>query len=223
MVGLKGQTIDWKGEDGGWYTLLSEGDTGVQINLRLTAPLAAEFPDRQLITGFALKIADGHSVVIQTKDPYTVESTGCSKDVYSPCLSENALDIIVDGEDYQSVAVANVAFLGGTVLSAVNLPVECQPYGSDVTWARKFVESGHGRYLSAVEDTGDWVFSWSENTAAPSWCEKFIGESGAEGLLDHRSKHAVFRIETSSFSVRLHHGTNHQVHILVSRVMKYPW
>lgn len=211
MVGLQGQRIDWNGEDGAWYALLTERDPGVQINVRLTAPLATEFPDRQLITGFALKGADGHSIVIKTKDPYTVQTSGCPENVDLTCLSENALDIIVDGEDHPTVAVENALFLGGTVMTAANLPTECQPFGGDVIWARQFADMAHERYLNDVQDVDEWVLGWSATTAAPFWCETFIAESGTEGLLDYRSMHAVFRIQTPSFSVRLHHGTNNQV------------
>lgn len=84
MIGLHGQTIYWKGEDSGWYILLFSGGDGVQICLRFTAPFPAEVPGRQLITGFALKRTDGHSLVINTKNPYTIMTNGCFMRSTSP-------------------------------------------------------------------------------------------------------------------------------------------
>lgn len=43
MVGLLGKKIDWVGEDGGWYCLISDRDD-FQLNIRVTAPMPEEFP-----------------------------------------------------------------------------------------------------------------------------------------------------------------------------------
>ncbi|CAN0423163.1 unnamed protein product, partial [Ectocarpus sp. 13 AM-2016] len=50
MQGLRGQKIDWSGVDGGWYSLIKDDTADVNINVRVTAPLPDQFPDRQLIT-----------------------------------------------------------------------------------------------------------------------------------------------------------------------------
>lgn len=209
MVGFQGQKIDWMGDDGGWYVLLSDGDD-VRMAVRLTAPLPSEFPDRQLITGFALQLEDNHSLVIETKEPYTTETSSCPE--CAPCLSENALRVTVDGLVQPSLPT-QITLLPGMMatLGACNLPAECQPYGSDVIWADKFATMSAGRRLT-TESLSDWAFGWVDSTAAPSWCEKFLAEIGDEGLLEYSGKHSVFRIETPALTVRLHHGTNHQVH-----------
>lgn len=209
MMGFRGQIIDWKGKNGGWYVLLADAG-GLQMSVRLTAPLADEFPDRQLITGFALKYQNGHSIVMETKEPYTTETGGCPRNLNGPCLSEHALKITVDGEPHLDVPSENVLLSGGAVLTAFNLPAECQPYGGDVVWAHNFAKIMDHRRLSAEVNPAEWVGGWSETTAAPSWCNKFLSESGAEGLLNYCSKHSVFNIETNEVTVRLHHGTNHQ-------------
>lgn len=65
------------------------------------------------------------------------------------------------------------------------------------------------RLLAAKKSLDDWVRDWSASTAASWWCEKFLDESGTEGLLEYHSKHAVFGMESPSVGVRLHHGPNH--------------
>lgn len=59
MISFRGQTIDWKGEDGGWYVLLSD-TVDMQMSVRLAAPLSKDLPDRQLITGVGIKYQNGH-------------------------------------------------------------------------------------------------------------------------------------------------------------------
>ena len=77
MTGLLGQKVDWIGEDGAWYNLVM--DQAFTINARVTAPMSAEFPDRQLMTGLAMVFTDEEggtqeSVVFKIVDPY---STAC--------------------------------------------------------------------------------------------------------------------------------------------------
>ena len=62
IKGLRGQTIDWSGMDGGWYCMLRDMDSDLHLNIRLTAPLPEEFPDRQLMTGLSV-LSEGHSLV----------------------------------------------------------------------------------------------------------------------------------------------------------------
>lgn len=45
------------------------------------------------------------------------------------------------------------------------------------------------------------------NMAAPGWCVKYIEESDLEDL---QSTHAIFKIKTSTVTVRLHAGLNRQ-------------
>lgn len=207
MVGFQGQRIDWKGEDGGWYVLLNDDD--VQLSVRLTAPLVEEFPDRQLMTAVAMKYGDGHSVIIETKEPYSTETEGCPDDWYTPCLAENALRIIVDGKEHLAVPTERSSLPGDATITASNLPAECQPYGGDLIWANTFAQMCAQRRVSESSFI-DWVSSWSESTAAPGWCDKFLAEAGVEGALMYSSKHAVFSIDTPALAVRVHHGTNHQ-------------
>lgn len=210
MVGMQGQKFDWSGEDGGWYVLLSDAD--LEVAVRLTAPLPEEFPDRQLMTGFSTKYGDGHSIVIENKHPYTTETEDCPDALEGPCLSEHALKITVDGQEVLDVATDRMSLPGGATMTAVNLPVQCQPYGGDVIWAKSFKEIATNRHLSVIYDTVDeWVARWSAKAAAPTWCDRFLAESGAGGLLRHEGKHSVFKIDTPSLTVRLNHGTNHQV------------
>ena len=77
MQGLRGQKIDWSGEDGAWYSLIKDDAVNLQVNVRLNAPLPDEFPSRQLITGMSV-LSEGHSLVIEVKDPYSVSTGGCS-------------------------------------------------------------------------------------------------------------------------------------------------
>ncbi|MEP4900176.1 MAG: hypothetical protein ABJX82_00025, partial [Paracoccaceae bacterium] len=88
MTGLSGQSLEWSGEDGGWYALIQ--DEGVQINVRLTAPLAKDFPNRQLVTGVSVLSGEGHSFVVEVQNPYSVETSGCPNGVH-PCLADGAL------------------------------------------------------------------------------------------------------------------------------------
>lgn len=68
MQGLRGQKIDWSGVDGTWYCLLTDDSIGLHVNVRLTAPLPKEFPDRQLITGVSV-LSQGTSLVIEVRRP----------------------------------------------------------------------------------------------------------------------------------------------------------
>ncbi|CAM9798188.1 unnamed protein product [Laminaria digitata] len=53
MVGLLGQTIDWAGADSAWSCLFSEG-SDTHVNVRLSAPMPEEFPDRQVISAVSV-------------------------------------------------------------------------------------------------------------------------------------------------------------------------
>lgn len=209
MHGLRGQMVDWKGEDGAWYALISDSDE-VHLSVRVTAPLPESFPDRQLITGVGIKYAYGHSLVIETKDPYTTVTEGCPHESPMPCLSDNALRITVDDEEWTTSPIDSMLLPGDAVMTAVNLPPQCQPFGGDLIWAETFARMTSRRLMEQSDNFVKWASTWASTTAAPSWCTKFLEEEGAEGALNSRSKHSVFRIKTPNFTVRLHHGTNHQ-------------
>lgn len=209
MHGLLGQAVDWKGVDGAWYAILSDS-ADMQLSVRLTAPLPQEFPDRQLMTAVAIKYNGGHSIVIENRHPYTTETEGCN-DLISPCLSDNSLRFIVDGKEQPAVPMENFALPGQATITAVNLPPECQPYGGDMIWAETYANMVSRRRLAAGAPTfREWAHTWTRVTAAPTWCEKYLEEAGDDGAMTHRGKHTAFRIETPAFTIRMHHGTNHQ-------------
>ena len=97
MQGLRGQQIDWLGEDGAWYSLIKDDAINLQVNIRLTAPLPDKSPNRQLITGISV-LSEGHSLVIEVKDPYNVSTQACN-DHRTPCLGDGGLHMVVNGKD----------------------------------------------------------------------------------------------------------------------------
>ena len=101
MKGLRGQKIDWSGIDVGWYNMLTDIDAGLHVNVRVTAPLPEEFPDRQLITGLSV-LSEGHSLVVQVKNPYDINTDGCPRGI-SPCLANGGLSAVVDGEEVEGL------------------------------------------------------------------------------------------------------------------------
>ncbi|CAN0282163.1 unnamed protein product [Scytosiphon promiscuus] len=208
MQGLRGQRIDWFGVDGGWYSLIKDDNADLHINVRLTAPLPDEFPDRQLLTGLSV-MSEGHSLVIEVENPYTIDTSGCPEGA-SPCLANGGLSISVDGQEVdellrfsRQVPVAD----GAISLSASNLPVECRQFGGDRIWARMYQEMLEGRrVLLGGESLEDWILRY-DHVAAPGWCAKYITEND---LADLQSTHAIFKIETSTATVRLNAGVNFQ-------------
>lgn len=48
MTGFLGQTFDFTGEDGAWYSLIA--DLNMHINMRVTAPMT-DFPEITYVTG----------------------------------------------------------------------------------------------------------------------------------------------------------------------------
>lgn len=130
MVGLLGQKIDWVGEDNMWYCLLSDG-RDFYGNVRLSAPMKDEFPDRQLVSAISLLTNDGHSLLIEVKDPYVTETDGCPQDSLASCPAEGGVRILVDGEVSSPVQSPGerVHLPGGVVFSAANLLPECRPFG----------------------------------------------------------------------------------------------
>lgn len=72
-------------------------------------------------------------------------------------------------------------------ITASNLPAECQPCGGDVAWANTFMQMADHRNLIRDQGLDECMMSWSASMAAPSWCEQFVAENGADGLLGLRS------------------------------------
>ncbi|CAM9699106.1 unnamed protein product [Ectocarpus fasciculatus] len=209
MRGLRGQTINWSGVDGGWYSLIKDDAADLNVNVRVTAPLPDEFPDRQLMTGLAV-LSQGHSVVIEVKNPYTTDTGGCPEGV-SPCLANGGLRIIVDGQEIDELLrfSRQVPVADGVIsVSASNLPVECRQFGGDKIWAHLYQEIlGGGRKLLGGESLEEWILRFDHNMPARRWCAKYIAESK---LADLQSTHAIFKIETSTVTVRLNAGVNYQ-------------
>ena len=209
MRGLRGQRIDWSGVDGGWYSMIKDDSNDLNINVRVTAPLPDEFPDRQLMTSLSV-ISEGHSLIVEVANPYTVNTGGCPDGV-SPCLANGGLRMIVDGQEVDELLrfsrVVPVAD-GAVSVSASNLPVECRQFGGDRIWARMFQEMLDGmRQLRGAESFEDWILEHDHSMAAPGWCAKYIAEND---LADLQSNHAIFKIETSTVTVRLNAGINYQ-------------
>ncbi|CAM9237150.1 unnamed protein product, partial [Hapterophycus canaliculatus] len=207
MLGLRGQKIDWSGVDGGWYSLIQDNNAGININVRVTAPLPDEFPGRQLVTGLSL-LVEGHSLVIEVKDPYTVHTEGCPHGV-SPCLANGGLRAVVDGAEADDlIRFSRTALVADDliVVSASNLPVECRQFGGDRIWARMYKEMSQSRRLLSENTLEDWILSFPQ-MAAHDWCVKYIAEND---LADLQSTHGIFRIETPTLTVRLNAGVNYQ-------------
>lgn len=206
MQGLSGQQIDWSGEDGGWYSLIKDDEVALQVNVRLTAPLPVDFAHRQLMTGLSI-ISEGHSIIIEASDPYSVKTDGCPEGS-SPCLADGGLRITVDGEERNDLLAPtrDEYVANGIEMSASNLPVECRQFGGDKIWARMHEEFVLGRRTLLPETFEDWLLKFS-NQAAPDWCYKFLAENG---LADVQSNHAVFKIATPTVTIRLDAGVDHQ-------------
>ena len=216
MVGLLGQKIDWAGVDNGWYCLLSDGPD-LHVNVRLSAPMPEEFPDRQLISAVSVLTDDGlHSLVVEVKDPYTTTTAGCPEDSSVPCLADGGLRVLVDGKESAAMQApaTNVRLPGGSpvVVSVANLPAECRLFGGDRIWAATFAKMmTNERQLrsSGSVSFADWILQ-PDTLAAPTWCAKFVEEGGDYGILSTDAEHATFRVETPVTTVRINVGVNYQ-------------
>ncbi|CAM9421257.1 unnamed protein product [Ectocarpus sp. 12 AP-2014] len=209
MRGLRGQRIDWYGVDGGWYSLIKDDNADLNVNIRVTAPLPDEFPNRQLMTGLTV-LSEGHSLVIEVANPYTINTDGCPRGV-SPCLANGGLRIYVDGQEADEllrfsrhVPVGD----GAITVSATNLPVECRQFGGDKIWAHTYKDMIDGRRrMLGDESLEEWILRYDHSMPARRWCAKYIAEND---LADLQSTHAIFKIETPSVTVRLNAGVNYQ-------------
>ena len=207
MRGLRGQMIDWSGVDGSWYNLIKDDEVDLHINLRVTAPLPREFPDRQLITGVSV-ISEGHSLVVEIRNPYTVDTDGCPTGV-SPCLADGGLRAIVDGLEDDSIlrSLRHESVVEGIELSASNIPVECRQSGGDTIWTLTYEEMLQGKRRRSTEETFEnWVLRF-ESMAPPPWCARYVEQ---HDLAEVQSIYAVFKIVTATATVRVNIGTNYQ-------------
>lgn len=207
MKGIRGQRINWSGIDGAWYSLLKNDEAHLNVNVRLTAPLPEEFPERQFITGLSV-LSNGHSLVIEVKNPYAVDTNVCPHGV-SPCLANGGLRAVVDGEEVDDILAfsRNRHVVQGITLSASNVPAECRPFGRDKIMARMHDETLQDtRRLNPDQQFEDWILRFGE-MAAPGLYSQYIQE---HELADLQSTHAVFKIATPAVTVRLNVGTNSQ-------------
>lgn len=211
MVGMFGQKFDWSGQDKGWYCLVSDGPD-FQLNVRVTAPMPEDFPDRQLVSAVSILSAGGRSLVIELNDPYTIDTEGCADDSL-PCLADGALRIVVDGVEHNDLQVPSeaVELEGERFFSSANLPVECRRFGGDRIWAAQFAEMATEQRSLRVSEKGfgEWILD-EGSMAAPTWCAKFLEEKGLPGLLAVQSNHAIVRVVTPTVSLRINIGVNHQ-------------
>lgn len=213
MDGLRGQTLEWSGEDGGWYALIQHKDLGLHINVRVTAPLPQQFPHRQLVTGVSVLFGD-HSFVVEANSPYRTSTTGTSKDEQSgcplgvgSCLASGALTYAVDNHRPAALLgfLDGARFENGLVLSATNVPEECGQFGGGNIWAATYEEMLQGQRSLIGETFEQWVLKFRD-LSAPDWCAKYVME---RGLADVQSTHAVLRIETPLAAVRVSVGPNY--------------
>ena len=209
MQGLSGQHIDWSGVDGGWYCLVKDQTVDFQANVRLTAPLPEEFPNRQLVTGVSV-ISNGNSLVVEVKDPYTTLTKGCPGGDGSVCLSNGGLGITVNGNEAAHLLVpARDATVAGDIsISSSNLPVECRSFGGDKIWAQMYAEMLEGRRELKTESFEEWILQFDQ-MAAPDWCAKYIAEKDLSVVM---SNHAILKIMTATIDVRLNAGFGYQSH-----------
>ena len=207
MQGLRGQRINWSGVDGGWYCLVKDQDADFQVNVRLTAPQPEDFPDRQLVTGLSV-ISDENSLVVEVKDPYTTVTGGCSGE-QPVCLANGGLSVSVNGQEAgQLLLPTRDAYVAdGIHMSASNLPVECRQFGGDKLWALMYAKMLQDERELQADTFEDWVLS-VDQMAAPEWCAKYIAE---HGLSKVQSIHAIFKIMTPTFDLRLNAGFGYQV------------
>lgn len=206
IQGLLGQRIEWAGVSGAWYSFLKDSDADLDVNVRVTAPMEEEFPDRQLVTGVSV-LLQGHSLVIQVRDPSTTATGGCADGVY-PCLADGGLQVMVDGTERPDLLSSSrgVYIPGDTLLSASNLPVECQQFGGHKKWASMYEEMMSDQRALRTEYFEDWVLGYKD-MAAHDWCAKYVAE---RGLAHVQSSNAVFKIDTPYVTLRLNVGINSQ-------------
>lgn len=179
-----------------------DDNAGLHINVHLTAPLPAEFPDRQLITGISV-LSEVHSLVVDVENPYTAR---CPQEI-SPCLANGGLRVVDGREVDDLLCFSREVPVAGDIIarSASSYPVECQRFREDKFWARMYEEMMQERRVLASHSFKDWILSF-HSMAAPEWCGKYIAEND---LADLQSSHAISKIDTPTVTVRLNFGVNY--------------
>lgn len=194
--------MDWFGEDGGWYCLVSDGDC-FQLNVRVTAPMLEEFPDKQFVTGVRLLLMNGHSLGMEVNNVNTGETDGCGADNISPCLANGGLRILVDDEE---ISYLQISTERNVHVSATNLPGECHRLGEDLIWAAPIeTKRSPRRSFHAVPSTLDQWNVEANTLAAPTWCAKYLKDDVADPLTT-KSNHTTFRIRTPTLDLRINIG-----------------
>ena len=207
LQGLRGQHVEWTGVDGGWYALVKDVEDDLQINVRTTAPLPNDFPDRQFITGVAI-LSQEHSLVVEVKEPHTIDTQGCASDV-SPCLADGGLVVSVDGElvDFLTGPTNDVKLPGGIELSSSNLPPACREFGGRKVWARAQKDMLRGRrQLTIAKTFEDWMLSFTHMMSS-EFCASFVVNGDLSKV---QSDQALLRIVTPTAVVRISAGINHR-------------
>lgn len=214
MTGFRGQTFDFTGEDGEWYCLISESPS-MHLNMRVTTPLPSQ-PEITYITGLSVVTTDSegldHSIVVEVADPYSLESA-CPAGV-APCLADGALRVTIDGSE-ELLQPGHVPVAAGVSVSAVNLPGGCRSFGFEKYWEQKTQEYAlaSGRRLAAEQGMGEWVLDDPTATNMEE-CLEYVARAtagGDEGMFEHQSEHASFRIVMPAATIRLSHGRLHQL------------
>ncbi|CAM9616834.1 unnamed protein product [Ectocarpus sp. 12 AP-2014] len=216
MTGFRGQKFDFTGQDGGWYSVLSDMPR-IHLNMRVTSPVPS-VPEITYITGLGIATTDAdgldHTIVITVTDPHSLDSA-CPVGV-SPCLADGALTVQLDGKD--ALLAPGEVLLGPQVaISTVNLPGACRSFGFEEYWERKKKEYARGgRRLSAstqMQAMSDWILGDPTATNMAE-CTEYVVEAtrnGLGGLLEHDSEHTSFQILTPMGTIRLSHGRLHQL------------
>lgn len=213
MTGFLGQKFDFTGEDGAWYTLVSDLPA-MHLNMRVTAPVPS-LQQITYITGISLLTADAdgfdHTVVIAVKEPHSLKSA-CPTGV-SSCLADGALAVTLDGDE--GLRTPGTVSLGPEVsISAVNLPGACRSFGFEKYWERKKLEYAQGgrRLLEHQQSMDEWILGDPTATNMEE-CMEYVAHASATdgGLFNHQSEHGSFQIVTPKATIRLSHGRLHQV------------
>ena len=212
MVGFRGQTFDFTGEDDGWYALVSDLPF-MHLNMRVTAPVPS-LPAITYISGISLRTLDTdgfpHNAVISINDPHTMDSS-CPAG-QSPCLADGSLSVVLDGEE-ALLAPGSVELGPGGEITAVNLPGECRSFGFEKYWEKKKLEAEAGsRRLAETMSIGDWILSDPAVTNMAE-CTDYVTDAirKKDGLFAHQSEHASFQIYTPAATIRLSQGRLHQL------------
>lgn len=128
------------------------------LRQRVSSPVP-EFPVITYITGLTVLALDSdgiaHSIVIEVKDPHTIESS-CPPEIY-PCLADGSLSVVLDGVE-ALFAPGSITLGEELSISAVNIPGECRSFGFEKYWERKMLEYiNHDRRLSEGQSIGEWI------------------------------------------------------------------